>query len=78
MDITQKCPYCRKLVGAPELAVDSPLHAALEEELKDFATEDADVLCQDSSSPTLPEVEYQTNCSYCGENFRIEVLDLDF
>ncbi len=78
MEKSHTCPFCKKIIPAPELARNTPLFSALEEEIKDFAPEDADVLCQESSEATLPDVEYQIKCPGCGKNVLVMVSGIDF
>ncbi len=78
MEKNQLCPYCKKIFPAPELTKNKPLFAALEEEVKDFAPEDADVLCQESSTSPFPNIEYTSKCGTCGKGLQVTVSDLDY
>ncbi len=78
MEKFHKCPFCQNVIAPPEQIKNTPLFTALEEEVKDFAPEDADALCQEASSPTLPNLEYLTKCPACGKGIQITVFDLDF
>ncbi len=78
LDKSHSCPSCKKTFAAPGLTRDDPLFTALGGEVKDYAPEHADILCQETYTTVMPQVEYQTKCPACGKDLQVKVQDLEF